>query len=366
MRELPAAVLVSVAVHAAALAWLVPGEPEPPIRAEVPPEPAPPEPAPPIDPPPIEIVLFDERIAAAELPPPPPGAAAGAAAAAISTGGASRTEAASSAGPGAATGTEPAGRNPLMTMRGPERAPARGLSSSFIDHFLARSKPAEPIPDLPGARLDAEIADLRARLRNPNRWDKEADRVRLVALTEERRRVELKPDGNGTYKADSPGFTAKIDRDGKAHLKNRPGVRFKGPLLIVEVTDMAMRAAGIDPYASEKLRFLDRTRDQRAAIAREHQGEQLAQSAHFMRRNIDRLWASTTDPGKRRLGLFELWDECAEDGDGAALAAGGADARKVVVDFVKVKLTGASAYTEGELARLNASRRSKAPFAPYE
>ncbi len=376
MRELPAAVLVSVAVHAAALAWLTAGEPEAPILAGLgseaqrpapdPPQPPPPEPPPqpPPEPPPIEVVFLDERAmraitATIPLPPAYPGAES----AAISTHGAERAGTASAHDAAAPSGAEPPGRTPLMTMRRPELR--GGLSGAFLDDFLARSKPAEPVPDLPGARIDAEIADLRARLRNPGHGSPGADLVRLVELHDQRKRVELRRQRDGTYRADSTGFTAKIDRDGKAHLADKPSVRFQGPILLMDVTDMAMRTAGIDPYASEKLRFLDRTRDQRAAIAREHRREQLGQSAHLMRRNLERLWASTPDLGARKQGLFELWDECAETGS-AELVAGGEDARRVVADFIKVKLTGASAYTADELARLNARRRSRAVFAPYD
>ena len=126
-----------------------------------------------------------------------------------------------------------------------------------------------------------------------------------------------------------------------------------------------MRSRGIDPYASQKLRFLDRTRDQRVAIGQEHRRAQLAQSDLAMRRNIDRLWASTTDRVARKQGLFELWDDCAESGD-AALIAGGTAARTLVTHFIQVRLRGADAFTVAEIARLNAVRRSKATFAPYE
>jgi hypothetical protein len=248
-----------------------------------------------------------------------------------------------------------------MTMRKPER---RGMSSKFLDDFLARSKPLEPLPDLPGARLDTEIADIRARLRNPNR-NHDGDRIRLAELNEARKHVELQPDGGGSYKANKTTFVAKIDPDGKAHLQDKANLQRRGLGASFDVSDWAMRSAGIDPYAREKLSFLDRTRDQRVAIGREHRREVLSRSAHIMQRNIDRLWASAPDLRARKQGLFELWDECAETG-GKELIAGGADARKALADFVKIKLTGAAAYTADELVRLNRQRRSKATFAPYD
>ena len=44
-----------------------------------------------------------------------------------------------------------------------------------------------------------------------------------------------------------------------------------------------MRAQRMDPYASEKLRFMDRTRDQRVAIGKEYRGEVLSRSGGLMR-----------------------------------------------------------------------------------
>jgi hypothetical protein len=372
MRGIPA-VIASVAVHAAALAWFLRGE------AAVPP----PVPAPEPEPPPIEIAFLDEpapppvetALPPAPPPPAPPPELGGpdthglsprgpAESIALSTHSGSETGA-TGRQPGEPDGAAGPGRSGLMTMRRPRLE--GGLSGSFLDDFISRSKPAEPVPDLPGARIDAEIADIRARLRRTDRpgRDHGADYERLVQLSEERKRVELKPDGDGTYKADSPGFTAKIDRDGKAHLEDKPPVQVQGGTIRFDVTDMAMRAAGIDPYAAEKMRFLERTRDQRAAIRREHEREQLSKSALHMRRNLERLWASTTDLAARKQHLFELWDECAETGD-AQLVAGGADARQVVAEFIQIKLTGEHAYTAGELAQLNRQRRSKQVFAPYD
>jgi hypothetical protein len=73
-----------------------------------------------------------------------------------------------------------------------------------------------------------------------------------------------------------------------------------------------MRSQRMDPYASAKLRLMDRTRDQRVAIGKEYRREVLAQSGELMRKNVERLWAGTKDLRERKQGLFELWNECAE------------------------------------------------------
>ena len=239
------------------------------------------------------------------------------------------------------------------------------LPSDFVDDFLGRSKPLEPIPDLPGARIDADIAAVQQRMRDaPDDADLSGERQALVALREERAAVELKLQKDGTHEADKTTFVAKVDRDGKMHLHDKANLQREGLGARFDVTDGLMRWQKIDPYASEKLRLLDRTRDQRVAIGREYRREQLSRSAEFMQQNIDRMWTTTPDLRARKRGLFELWDECAETGNDE-LVAGGAAARKLLVGFIQLKLRGAEAYSAEELVQLNRQRRSKAVFAPY-
>lgn len=82
-----------------------------------------------------------------------------------------------------------------------------------------------------------------------------------------------------------------------------------------------------------------------------------------MQRNIDRLWLATRDLVERKQGLFELWDDCAEDGDDELVTASKA-ARELVIATIHARLTGADAYSADELARLNARRTSRETFAP--
>jgi hypothetical protein len=77
------------------------------------------------------------------------------------------------------------------------------------------------------------------------------------------------------------------------------------------------------------------------------------------------LWSTARDLAERKRGLFELWDDCAETGSDE-LVAGGTAARAIVIGAIRARLRGADAYTASELAQLNAIRRSKAVFAPYE
>ena len=248
-----------------------------------------------------------------------------------------------------------------MKMRRPEVA---GLSDELLADFLARSRPLPELPDLPGVRIDAEISELERKLKRPGDEDPTAMRQRIVALREARKRVELVAQRDGTYRSDKGTFVADVGKDGTVKLTDKPNVEREGLGLKFDVTDAAMRAYGLDPYAAAKLRYLDRTRDQRVEIGKQHTREQLAQAEQYAQANVARLWALTTDLAARKQGLFELWDECEEAGD-AARVEGGAAARSYILRFIGVKLVGRDAYTVEELARLNKGRRSKARFVPY-
>lgn len=368
MRALHAAVLVSVVAHVASLAIIavLRDASRTPAASSDPPAPRIDLITQPADRAPIDVVILDapstratERELSRASPLDQRRAAISTRRGATASGSAETT---APPEPGKPRGTS------LMTMRRPEKPGMRGLSSKFVDDFLARSKPLEPIPDIPGARIDTEIADIQASLRNPNLADRTGYRFALAALRAERAKLELKTEGGGRWKAEKETFKAAVDPDGKVHLTDKPNVTaIITPIGIsgkFDATDALMRGAGIDPYAREKLKLLDRTRDQRAAIGSAHKSQQLAKSTQIMQRNLEYLWAHVLDTPARKAGLFELWDECTETGD-RELVAGGSAARKLVIGFIRARLTGADAYTAAELARLNRTRQSKAVFAPY-
>jgi hypothetical protein len=375
MRRLSAAIVVSVTSHAVALAWLVVSGNvlavplrDPPTRPTVPPiatgATAPSEP--------IALVLLDPRESRDESPvvlddaaaqprrePARPPARSPSQEArrdpssgeTILLGGTSRGEPPDKAG---ASG-EPAGapgRSPWMTMRRPEGPELKGLSQSFVDDFLSRSKPLAPAPDIPDERISNEIAEARRELRRGR-----GSLEQVVALLREREAEELKRSAGGTFTADKPTFTAKVDRDGQVHLEDKPWQ--------LDTQDRLALSMGIDPYARNKLALLDRTRDQRVALGERRRHDQLARATELVQRNIDRLWSTARDLAERKRGLFELWDDCAETGSDE-LVAGGTAARAIVIGTIRARLRGGDAYTASELVQLNAIRRSKAVFAPYE
>lgn len=120
-----------------------------------------------------------------------------------------------------------------------------------------------------------------------------------------------------------------------------------------------------DPFASRKRALLDSTREVRAEIGANHRTQQLDRSAELVSRNLEALWRATPDAGARRAALFAMWDEC-EEGEGPAGQAG-QRARAMIVGFIRARLPAGSqaAFSDREIAALDASRTSRQRFVPY-
>jgi len=143
------------------------------------------------------------------------------------------------------------------------------------------------------------------------------------AQPEERQDVwVVHPDG--TMTSDQGTYVARIAPDGSVALRDAPNVQPDPSILgaTFDVTDAFMRSRGDDPYASAKLDFLDRSRDLRVVQGKAFRADQLAHADAIMLANIDAMWARLPDTASRKQALFELWDECAETGDPALVAAG--------------------------------------------
>ena len=369
MRFLPAALAISAAVHGAAIAW-VSTRPAP--KAELPrPVTLAPIEIVPAEPAPTEVTLLDDHtvVAAAAAASPARHTTPGMARHEIIASRAAGTETRPPTGEPPPTGTPPP-RSKLMTMRHPTIE--NGPSAAFWEKFAANTRPLQP-KEIAGEQRAAELAETTGHLGDP-RWianasaaEVLAERGKLVQQRAEQAHAELRPDGAGT-KAEHQTFRARFNPDGTiAHLDDKSNIQRKGIGLSFDVSDAIMRSQGIDPYASYKLKELDETRDERAAIGKRYRRQQLAQSSTLMRRNLARLWAQTRDLAARKQGLFELWDDCAETGS-AELVAGGTAARAYAIGFIRSKLPAGSAdaFTAGELARFNRQRRSRATFAPYD
>ncbi len=271
------------------------------------------------------------------------------------------------------TATEPAPRNPLLTMRQPDRLvidPGE-LSVDFTERFLRDTKPIKP-NDNPTLQLQEDLRVADGFLKNP-RWVENAtpDQVtamRMEAMTKraELYNRELQPDGTGR-KSEHKTFAIKVAADGSAKIKDKANLQRQGLFSgTFDVTDALMRNQGIDPYSSYKLKVLDETRDERVAMGKVHRTQQLAQAKQLVHKNLEYLWATMSDLSARKQGLFDLWDDCAESGPEDVVVAG-RSAREYVIGFIRSKLpaSGATAITADELVRFNRERKSKATFAPY-
>lgn len=356
MRILPTALIASVVIHTGAIAWAVAHKIETPVIVTVAAPPVEIETVPPPAPQEIMVALLDDHTIATI--PQSSTTAADITAHAHHTGRISTST-------GRTSTTEVAPAKPhsaMMTMRGPEQPENKvleGPSAEFWKKFEDNTKPLQP-DDIEGQRIADDVAREAEHLNDP-RWIANAtpeqayeEREHQVASREEQAGHELKQDGRG-FKAKHATFTGHVDPDGTAHIDQKRSY---------DPTEILMKRNHIDPYASNKKRFLDGTREERYQIGKKYKEQRLEQSALIAQNNLSYLWARTTETNERKQALFEMWDECAEIGD-AKLVAGGAAARAMIVGFIRGHMTGTATFTGAELAAFNAKKKSSAVFDPY-
>ncbi|MEQ8978342.1 MAG: hypothetical protein RL846_10455, partial [Deltaproteobacteria bacterium] len=178
--------------------------------------------------------------------------------------------------------------------------------------------------------------------------------------------TELRPQAGGGYVSKHRSFTARIEHDGtiefEDHIAGYTGLGFW-----FDVTDTVMAIGGDDAYAAAKRRVLEDTRDLRVAMAAEACEQRLDETLYALKSDLEGIWIDPklTTEAKRRM-IFQLWDDCAEDGD-PSIVDHGKMARITIIEFVKKALPAGSpfAYTRDELVALNERRASKARFEPY-
>jgi hypothetical protein len=375
MRVLPALV-ASIAAHGAVFLGIRTVRVTPPRLVSVPPRvellpaaPASPEPTP------VEIIVLPE-LAPAAAPPALPADAAAGAGSRISTGrarGARPAETGSTTGgDGTKPSAEPAGSSGgMLTMR---REPKKQLSLDGVDlGAIALARPNEAVlPVAPSGLL------------RPAGGGDQAARSGGVTM-------KVAPDGDIDFES---GNAAKVSiavptpaevlggpdtEQEEAPIQDLPqheqaveggwnsGSRGGGASIGggFDITSLVMSKLGMDPDQARKQKLMEETYEERAGQRAVHTDAQLRDADKLVRKTLVQLWRATTDPVERRQALFELWDEC-EEGDGARAEAG-ARVRRQVLGWIRAKLPAGSrdAYTDDEVARLNAARRSSQPFKPY-
>ncbi len=210
--------------------------------------------------------------------------------------------------------------------------------------------------------------------------------------------LEINKQGDYVYRDSSGGFSATISRDGNILFRDRwkrsnrrnpasgtccgpppPG----WPLNTTGPGDWIYALSGSDVYARKKGEILKKTRALRQQLAVRWMKDQIAQQLNLLG---DQLFAVISNSQlslvQKRSRLFELWDDCDElsydllPRGMSAEARSEIDririesaekARRQIELFVQTHLkeTSAKAFTDRELANLNARRRSQEVFAPY-
>ncbi len=219
-------------------------------------------------------------------------------------------------------------------------------------------------------------------------------RVPTLHISPRKPRSELTPDGNGRFRVKDGPVIAHVERDGRmsfedtspigVHIASRRDIKRRLAAWIedpfgespadippiiegrFELTDLAMRAAGQDPYSSRKMALLDRTRDERMALAAAENAGNLRDALARTPATLARIWRGPGGARQKRRLLFTLWDECAETGADDVVTTARA-VRASIVAFIRRNLPRGSraGYTGGELDALNARRTSRERFDPY-
>lgn len=162
----------------------------------------------------------------------------------------------------------------------------------------------------------------------------------------------LEPARGGGYTHRSLGFNALIEPNGDIHFDDKTR----------DLNDLVSNMLGEQAYTAQKRRFLAQTaelRDQLADAALvKNQLRGIAALAHQLQRILADAARSHV---QKRVAIFALWDDCAND-------TLGAEAQRKIELFVRENLArgGALAYTTEELTALNLRRVSKRLFDPYD
>ncbi|RMG97823.1 MAG: hypothetical protein D6705_07765 [Deltaproteobacteria bacterium] len=221
------------------------------------------------------------------------------------------------------------------------------------------------------------------------------------------RALGLRRRDDGTYEYLDRGlrFSAVIERDGRVRFADRyrrtssrnrqrgrccglppEGLAGLNPFRGVPVPGLAELIYAmyrIDPNRSAKDAFLERTRAFRTKLAIDFALQNLDRRLSDLDRELLEIWQDDRRPAKeRRRILFERWDECDELVElsyvglpkDAILTIERARmetaerARAKIERFIRKAAPrgSADAYGDEELAALNARRRSRQRFAPYD
>ena len=166
------------------------------------------------------------------------------------------------------------------------------------------------------------------------------------------------------------GVTASVAEDGAIRFSDANNLGFDVTKLSgrFDLTDMAMRHIGQDPYAAIKRNIADETREQRICMAKKAQAKRLVEALAQIGAKVRGIARrSDLSPLERRRAAFEIWDECAE-GSADLTADYGEKARSIILSAIRELFPAGTdlGYSTAELLALNERRTSRKRFAPYE
>ena len=134
----------------------------------------------------------------------------------------------------------------------------------------------------------------------------------------------------------------------------------------LDVTEMILSAMGDDPLAPQKRALAASTRAFRAGLRSEACKEDLRQALLDIGPRLEAIWSDElSSPQTRRRKIFQLWDECTERGPDAMVQTSDT-IRAAIYAFIQTRIPLRLGYSVDELAELNARRRSRTRFDPYE
>lgn len=151
---------------------------------------------------------------------------------------------------------------------------------------------------------------------------------------------------------------------------DRAGQTIEVPLFTVgfrfDLTDLAMRRRGEDPYRVEKQQLLARTFDVRWAMATEARRRLLWRALRELPDELAFLWSDPSHSSRRkRAAIAKLWCEADSEERGTDILPAGQEARAIIEQFVRTRLPLSSHdhFTVEELEAAHA--QCPAAFAPY-
>jgi len=176
---------------------------------------------------------------------------------------------------------------------------------------------------------------------------------------------ELHRQSDGSYHYEDSRFTARIAPDGSVTLEDQPVVQSALPIPIMGTFDLndvvEKYVLGKTLHAPQKRRFLEDTAGLRTQLTDRDRERSFAVGRVRLLVELERIVSDpTASPERKRSSVFELWDGCASDEDGAR-------GQHVIEAFVRERMprNGALGYSDVELAALNARRASSRSFDPY-